>query len=73
MASISFVDTTVEAVETQYKFNHAALLWETLQSPSSPYAGHPNGNKRLAVIGDTVLRLSLAEYWFQGGKMIDTK
>lgn len=63
MASISFVDTTVEAVETliQYKFNHAALLWETLQSPSSPYAGHPNGNKRLAVIGDTVLRLSLAE------------
>lgn len=57
MASVSAKIAAIEAVETliQYKFNHSALLWEALQCPSSPDSTHPNGNKRLAIIGDTVL------------------
>lgn len=72
MASIGAKEATIEAVETiiQYKFNHSALLWEALQCPGSPDAKHPNGNKRLAIIGDTVLLLGLAEDWFKGDETI---
>ena len=72
MASIGAKVATIEAVETiiQYKFNHSALLWEALQCPGSPDAKHPNGNKRLAIIGDTVLLLGLAEDWFKGKETI---
>ena len=72
MASISAKIATIEAVESviQYKFNHSALLWEALQCPGSPDAKHPNGNKRLAIIGDTVLLLGLAEDWFMGNETI---
>lgn len=75
MALISAKITTIEAVESliQYRFNHSALLWEALQCPSSPHAKHPNGNKRLAIIGDSVLQLSLAEDWFLGDDTIGTK
>ena len=75
MASISTKIATIEAVETliQYKFNHSALLWEALQCPSSPNSTHPNGNKRLAIIGDTVIQLSLAEDWFSGDGTTGTK
>lgn len=75
MPSVSAKLTTIEAVETliQYKFNHTALLWEALQCPSSPYAKHPNGNKRLAIIGNTVLQLSLAEDWFLSDETIGTR
>ncbi|KAL6717660.1 hypothetical protein ACLMJK_005575 [Lecanora helva] len=57
----------VEAVETliQYKFKDPALLWEALQTKSA--AGtEPDGNKRLAVVGDSVLSLCLAEDWYRG-------
>lgn len=72
MTSIPLKVATIEAVESliQYKFNHSALLWEALQCPGSPDAKHPNGNKRLAIIGDTVLLLALAETWFKGDKTI---
>ncbi|KAM0794753.1 ribonuclease III domain-containing protein [Usnea florida] len=72
MASIAAKEATIEAVESiiQYKFNHSALLWEALQCPGSPDAKHPNGNKRLAIIGDTVLLLGLAEDWFKGNETI---
>lgn len=75
MASVSAKITIVEAVETliQYQFSHLALLWEALQCPSSPNSEHPNGNKRLAIIGDTVLQLGLAEDWFLGDGMIGMK
>lgn len=64
---------TIEAVETiiQYRFNHTALLWEALQCTgialdSEGQAVPPGGNKRLAIVGDAVLRLVLAEEWYKG-------
>lgn len=63
---------TIEAAESliQYKFKDSALLWEALNTgpvltPGLPVP--PEGNKRLAVIGDTVLQLALAEDWYRGG------
>lgn len=62
---------TIEAVESliQYKFKDSALLWEALNikpviTPGLPVP--PEGNKRLAVIGDSVLQLALAEEWYKG-------
>jgi len=62
---------TIEAVESliQYKFKDSALLWEALNTkpvvtPGLPVP--PEGNKRLAVIGDSVLQLALAEGWYKG-------
>ncbi|KAI4266327.1 MAG: hypothetical protein L6R38_008818 [Xanthoria sp. 2 TBL-2021] len=56
-----------------YAFRDRFLLWEALQSAGSPVllAGGrniPNGNKRLAVLGDTVLQLVLVEQWYAGGQ-----
>lgn len=75
MASISAKEAIIEAVETiiQYRFNHTALLWDALQCPGSPNAAHPNGNKRLAIIGDAVLLLGLAEDWFKGDETVGMK
>lgn len=75
---------TIEAVETiiQYSFNHTALLWEALQCSGIAFDSEgqtvpPGGNKRLAIIGDAVLRLALAEDWYKGsdttGKRIQQK
>ncbi|KAG7002085.1 IMP-specific 5'-nucleotidase 1 [Physcia stellaris] len=55
-----------------YQFNDLSLLTEALQAPGSPirYAGTraiPDGNKRLALLGDTVLELALLEHWYEGG------
>lgn len=54
----------VKAAETviDYIFNDKELLWEALQAAGSNMANlYPEGNKRLAMIGDTVLRLVLLE------------
>ncbi|CAD6592085.1 MAG: hypothetical protein ASARMPRED_005972 [Alectoria sarmentosa] len=63
---------TIDAVESliQYRFNHTALLWEALQCSgiifdSEGQAVLPDGNKRLAIIGETVLRLALADEWYK--------
>ena len=57
----------IEAVESliQYKFKNTALLLEALYVNGPGNAKH-DGNKRLAVIGDSVLSLSLAEDWYKG-------
>ncbi|KAL8807259.1 MAG: hypothetical protein Q9182_000764 [Xanthomendoza sp. 2 TL-2023] len=65
----------VEAV-IGYKFDDRFLLWEALQAAGSMVcltggAGNrkmPNGNKRLAVLGDTVLQLVLVELWYASGQ-----
>ena len=54
-----------------YVFDDRFLLWEALQAAGSPvvHAGgrsFRNGNKRLAVLGDTVLQLALVEQWYAG-------
>ncbi|KAL9607914.1 MAG: hypothetical protein Q9167_007217 [Letrouitia subvulpina] len=51
-----------------YQFNDSLLLYEAFQAAGSWSSGHrmfPEGNKRLAVVGDTVLQLALAETWFE--------
>ena len=55
-----------------YQFNDLSLLTEALQAPGSlvMYAGArvlPDGHKRLALLGDTVLKLALLDHWYAGG------
>ena len=67
-SSISLEDfsdeVTIEAVETlvQYKFHDSALLWEALHTQGPT----PDGNKRLAIVDDSVLALALSEDWYRG-------
>lgn len=54
-----------------HTFNNPLLLWEALQAAGSTvlFVGNrrlENGNKRLAVLGDTVLQLALVEGWYGG-------
>lgn len=54
-----------------YTFGNPLLLWEALQAAGSPVYSIGqrrlfDGNKRLAVLGDIVLDLALAEPWYQG-------
>ncbi|KAI9818400.1 MAG: hypothetical protein M1827_000458 [Pycnora praestabilis] len=55
----------------QYQFNDPLLLWEALQAAGSGVYRIGNrhlfdGNKRLAILGDTVLKLVLVEHWYNG-------
>ncbi|KAL8947092.1 MAG: hypothetical protein Q9222_006589 [Ikaeria aurantiellina] len=68
------VDDAVNAVQTMidYNFTDSFLLWEALQAAGSTVvtAGgriFPNGNKRLAVLGDTILQLAICEDWYNSG------
>ena len=63
----------IHAVETlvRHRFHTPALLWEALQGPtvlidSAGKPVPPDGNKRLAIGGDAVIRLALAENWYPG-------
>ena len=54
------------------QFNDATMLTEALQAAGSSirFAGTraiPDGNKRLALIGDAVLKVALLDHWYQGG------
>ncbi|KAL8959152.1 MAG: hypothetical protein Q9193_003933 [Seirophora villosa] len=55
---------------TGYTFSDPALVWEAVCAAGSFTSGgnrtFPDGNKRLAVLGDTVLQLALAEDWYGG-------
>lgn len=56
-----------------YQFQDRKLCWEALQMAGNGVrvAGSrsiPNGNKRLAVVGDFVLDLILSEAWYEGGE-----
>ncbi|KAJ9663579.1 hypothetical protein H2201_005540 [Coniosporium apollinis] len=56
-----------------YQFNDSDLLWEALQAAGSPvvYIGARHlrdGNKRLALLGDTVLKLVLVREWYTSGR-----
>ena len=70
MAAVQSSIHGAEAV-IDYNFNDPNLLWEALQEAGSTVlsiAGRriQNGNKRLAVVGDIVLDLVLANDWYQG-------
>ena len=60
----------VEAI-IGYRFTESSMIWEALQAAGSPVQVIGNrrivgGNKRLAVLGDCVLDLALAEAWHEG-------
>ncbi|KAL8910887.1 MAG: hypothetical protein Q9171_003842 [Xanthocarpia ochracea] len=73
------MNNAVDGVEhiIGYVFKDRFLLWEALQAAGSSVlqAGNrtiPNGNKRLALLGDTILQLVLVEQWYAGGQARDT-
>ena len=52
-----------------YTFRDASILWEALQAPGAvPYGtqgrNFSNGNKRLALLGDAILKTVLLERWY---------
>lgn len=54
-----------------YTFTDPFKLWEALQAPGSPVPSIggrpiPEGNKRLAMIGDSVLKLAMVSHWYTG-------
>ena len=60
----------VEAI-IGYQFTETSMIWEALQAAGSPVQVIGNrridaGNKRLAILGDCVLDLALAEAWLEG-------
>lgn len=68
---MSVANVAVEAI-IGYQFNDPSLLTEALQASGSPVrsAGTraiPDGNKRLALLGDTVLKLALLDHWYEAG------
>lgn len=69
--STTHMSNTTRQVEViiAYTFTDPLILWEALQAAGSTVrsAGtrrFPDGNKRLAVLGDTVLKLVLVGEWY---------
>lgn len=69
--STTHMSNTTSQVEViiAYTFTDPLILWEALQAAGSTVrsAGtrrFPDGNKRLAVLGDTVLKLVLVGEWY---------
>ena len=63
----------IHAVYTliRYRFHDPAILWEALQGPNVTIdvSGTPvprDGNKRLAIVGDSAIRVVLAGTWYPG-------
>ena len=55
----------------QYHFRDRLILWEALQATGNnrTYVGtrrFTDGNKRLALLGDTVMKTALLEDWYDG-------
>lgn len=77
MATIS--NSTVAAIEalTGYHFRNIDHLWLALQAAGSPVfriGGRrvgSDGNKRLAVVGDSVISLMICTRWFCDVEMLD--
>ena len=70
MATTRILDTTLEVESIiGYNFTDPLTLWEALQAAGSgnTSAGtrrFSDGNKRLAVLGDTILQLVLVKDWY---------
>ncbi|KAH8646490.1 ribonuclease III domain-containing protein, partial [Tricladium varicosporioides] len=45
-----------------YEFNNKKLCWEALQGKGAN--GYTQGNKRLALVGDAIIRLKVLEGWY---------
>jgi ribonuclease III len=56
-----------------YEFNNRHLGWEALQMAGNGISRSggrscPSGNKRLAIMGDSILGVVLSKPWYDGGK-----
>lgn len=55
-----------------YHFNDSQLLWEALSAPGCtriPGTRHTlDGNRRLAMLGDSILKFALLEDWYASGQ-----
>ncbi|KAL8923098.1 MAG: hypothetical protein Q9208_004782 [Pyrenodesmia sp. 3 TL-2023] len=66
------MNTAVAGIQgiTGYTFSDGSLVWEAVSAAGSIISGggrrFADGNKRLAILGDTVLQLALAEDWYDG-------
>jgi hypothetical protein len=49
-----------------FSFNDTDLCWETVQGKGA--AGFAEGNKRLALLGDALLRTQLLRQWYPTGE-----
>jgi len=74
MASV-ILKNTILGVESTIgcKFKDSSIVWEAMQAAGSGVfligdRRIPDGNKRLAVVGDTILKLALVEEWYNGGE-----
>ena len=61
----------IKGVQTifDYVFQDASVLWEALQAPGSisydaDGRNFSNGNKRLALLGDAILKVGLLDEWY---------
>lgn len=66
--------SNLESFQAQlhYSFKDASLLKQALTAAGAANLRHDvhgpaSGNKRLALIGDAVLRLSILDEWYPGG------
>ena len=50
-----------------YQFTNVTILHEALSAAGSPNALRylPDGNKRLAIVGDAAIQLILAQKWYE--------
>lgn len=48
-----------------YNFNDRKYGWELLNCKGAMFYQHSEGNKRLALLGDTVLKLQILAPWYQ--------
>lgn len=69
---LALIDNLVPGVEAiiGYHFTDPYIVLEAMAAAGSLTSGgtrrFPNGNKRLAILGDTVLQLVLANDWYNG-------
>ena len=70
----SHMPAVIQSVESSinYHFNDSGILWEALQAAGSGSTyidtrQFAEGNKKLAFLGDAVLKLALLEGWYSGG------
>ena len=60
----------VEAI-IDYHFAEPLILWEALQATGNGLSSagprsFPDGNMRLALVGDAILKVALLEEWYAG-------
>lgn len=68
-APSAFLNDRIQAVEdiTGYRFADPKILCEALQAAGSTLSSRSDGNKRLAKVGDTALRLVLDSDGYEKG------